>query len=192
MDSTGFARAPASPAYQQRAGHRHRARTWLKWSRAVWTDPRVLCGQVADRGPRGDHVAFRPLGAQTLARLRFTRLLADGGGDAEANHRWLRENLGIESIIPPVAGRPARGLVRQPSRRQLQLAFPRKAYGQRWKVATFISVVKRRFGGAVTARRSWPQVKQTRLRGITSNLYRAVQWGLSGHLRSHRAFNAAA
>jgi DDE family transposase len=192
VDSTGFARAPASPYYQQRAGQRHSARTWLKWSIAVWTDPLVLCGQVADRGPRGDHVEFRPLVAQTLARLRFTRLLADGGYDSEANHRWLREDLGIESIIPPVAGRPARGLARRPYRRQLQLAFPRKAYGQRWKVETFISVVKRRFGGAVTARRYWQQVKQTLLRGITYNLYRAVQWGLSGHLRSHRAFKAAA
>ena len=192
VDSTGFARAPASPYYQQRAGKRHRARTWLKWSVAVWTDPLVLCGQVADRGPRGDQVEFRPLVVQTLARLRFTRLLADGGYDSEANHRWLREDLGLESIIPPVAGRPARGLTRRPYRRQLQLAFPQKTYGQRWRVETFISVVKHRFGGAVTARRSWPQVKQTRLRGITSNLYRAVQWGLSGYLRSHRAFNAAA
>jgi hypothetical protein len=65
VDSTGFARASASPYYQQRAGQRHRARTWLKWSVAVWTDPLVLCGQVADRGPRGDHVEFRPLVAQT-------------------------------------------------------------------------------------------------------------------------------
>jgi hypothetical protein len=192
VDSTGFARAPASPYYQLRAGTRYRARTWLKWSVAVWTDPLVLCGQVADRGPRGDHVEFRPLVAQTLARLPFTRLLADGGYDSEANHRWLREDLGIESIIPPVAGRPARGLPRHPYRRQLQLAFPRTAYGQRWKVETFVSVVKRRFGGAVTARRYWQQVKQTLLRGVTYNLYRAVQLGLSPHRLPHRLFKAAA
>jgi len=30
VDSTGFACAPASPYDQQRAGHRHRARTRLK------------------------------------------------------------------------------------------------------------------------------------------------------------------
>ena len=128
VDSTGFARAPASPYYQPRAGHRHRARTWLKWSVAVWTDPLVLCGQIADWGPRGDYVEFRPLVAQTPARLRFTRLLADGGYASETNHHWLREDLGIESIIPPVAGRPARGLTWRPDRRQLRLAFPRKTY----------------------------------------------------------------
>jgi hypothetical protein len=191
VDSTGFARAPASPYYQHRAGKRHRARTWLKWSVAVWTAPLVLGGQIADRGPRGDHVEFRPLVAQTLARLRFTRLLADAGYDSEANHRWLREDLGIENIIPPVAGRPGRGLTRRSYRRQLQLAFPRKAYGQRWRVETCISVVKRRCGGAVTARRYWQQVKQTLLRGVTYNLYRAVQLGVLAHLRSHRVFKAA-
>jgi hypothetical protein len=192
VDSTGFARAPASPYFQLRAGKRHRARTWLQWSVAVWTDPLVLCGQVADRGPRGDHVECRPLVEQTLARLPLTRLLADGGDDAEANHRWRREDLGLESMIPPVAGRPARGLTRPPYRRQLQRAFPRKAYGQRWKVETCISVVKRRFGGAVTARNYWQQVKQTLLRGVTYNLYRAVQLGLSVHLVSHRLSKAAA
>ena len=192
VDSPGVARAPASPYDQQRAGPRDRARTWLKWSVAVWTDPLVLGGQIADRGPRGDHVEFRPLVVQTLTRLPVTRLLADGGYDSEANHRWWREDLSLESIIPPVAGRPARGLARRPYRRQLQLAFPRKAYGQRWKIETFISVVKRRFGGAVTARRSWPQVKQTLWRGVTDNLYRAVQLGLSSHRASHRLFKAAA
>jgi DDE family transposase len=192
VDSTGFARASASPSYQLRAGQRSRARTWLKWSVAVWTDPLVLCGQIADRGPRGDHVEFRPLVAQTLARLRFTRLLADGGDDSEANHRWWREELGLESIIPPVTGRPSRGVTTRPYRRQRQLAFPRHVYGQRWKVETLISVVKRRFGGVVTARRYWQQVKQTLLRGVTDNLYRAVQLGLSAHLRSHRLVKTAA
>jgi hypothetical protein len=129
---------------------------------------------------------------QTLARLRLRRLLADGGYDSDANHRWWREDLGIESIIPPVAGRPARGLTRHPYRRRLQLAFPRNIYGQRWKAETFISVVKRRLGGAVTARRDWQQVKQPLRRGVTSNLYRAIRLGRSWHLRSHRLVKAAA
>jgi hypothetical protein len=137
-------------------------------------------------------VEFRPLVVRTLTRLPFMRLLADGGDDSEANHCWLREDLSIESIIPPVAGRPARGLARRPYRRQLQLAFPRKVYGQLWKVETFMSVVKRRFGGAVTARRYWQQVKQTLLRGVTYNLDRAVQLGLPSHRSSHRLLEAVA
>jgi hypothetical protein len=104
----------------------------------------------------------------------------------------LREDLGLGSIIPPVTGRPAHGLTQHPYRRQLQLAFPRKLYGQRWKAETLISVVKRRLGGAVTARRYWQQVRQTWLRGVTYNLYRAVQRGLSWHRLPARRFKAAA
>ena len=73
-----------------------------------------------------------------------------------------------------------------------QLDFPRNVYGQRWRVETCISVVKRRFGGAVTARSYWQQVKQTLLHGMTYNLYRAVQLGLSEHLRPHRLVKTAA
>jgi hypothetical protein len=94
--------------------------------------------------------------------------------------------------MPPMAGRPARALTRRPSRRPRQLAFPRQASGQRWTIETLISVVTRRFGGAVTARRSWQQVKQTVRRGVTDNLYRAVQLGLSMHLVSQRFVKAAA
>jgi len=48
--------------------------------------------------------SFGPWWHKPLARLPFTRLLADGGYDSEANHRWWREDLGIESIIPPSQG----------------------------------------------------------------------------------------
>jgi hypothetical protein len=70
--------------------------------------------------------------------------------------------------------------------------FSRQAYGQWWEVETFISVVNRRFGGVVTARLYWQQVKQTLLRGMTYDLYQAVQLGLSVHLQSLRLFKAAA
>ena len=57
----------------------------------------------------------------------------------------------------------------------MQRWFPRRQYGQRWMVETVYSVVKRKFGEALTARRYWQQVKQAYLRGVTYNLYRAVQ-----------------
>jgi hypothetical protein len=192
VDATGLARAPASPYDQQRAGHRHRATTWLQWSVAVWTAPLVWWGQVAERGPRGDHVACRAWVAPTRARLPCTRRRADGGDDAEANHRWWREHLGLASSMPPVTGRPAQGVPTRPARCQRPRAFPRQADGQWWPVETCISVGKRRLGGAVTARRSWQQVQQTLRRGMTDTLYRAVQWGLSWHLRSQQRLQAAA
>jgi hypothetical protein len=113
---------------------------------------------VADHGARGDHGEGRPLVAHPLARLPLTHRLADDGDDAAANRRWWREDRGRESMIPPVAGRPARGLTRQRYRRQRPFTCPRPADGQRWNVETRLSVVKRRRGGDVTPRRDWPQV----------------------------------
>jgi hypothetical protein len=146
----------------------------------VLTARRRLCPRAA--APR----------AHTLPRRPCTRLLAAGGADAEANHRGWREERGLERLIPPVAGRPARGLPRPPSRRPRPRACPRNADGQRGPVATCIAVVTRRCGGAVTARRDGPQMKQPLRRGVPANLYRAVPWGLSAPQLSPRPFTAAA
>ena len=69
-------------------------------------------------------------------------------------------------------------MTRQPYRYRIQRWFPRRKYGQRWIVETVHSVIKRKFGEALTARRPWQQVKQSLLRGLTYNLYRAVRLGL--------------
>ena len=117
---------------------------------------------------------MRPLVEQAQALRPIHRLLADAAYDSEAHHRWLREDCGIESIMPATKGRHGRP-TQQPYRRRMQRWFPRRKYGQRWMVETVYSVVKRRFGDALTARCYWQQVKQAFLRGVTYNLYRAVQ-----------------
>ena len=85
------------------------------------------------------------------------------------------------SLAPP--GTPpiplgSRGRRRSPYRRRMQRYFPRRSYGQRWLVETVFSVIKRKFGEALTARTYWQQVKQAFLRGIVYDCYRAVQLGL--------------
>jgi hypothetical protein len=98
-----------------------------------WTGSLVLSWQVVDRGLRGDHAEFHPLVEQVLVPVRCSRLLADGDCNSETNPCWLREELGIETIMPPVIGRPQRGIMPQAYRRQMQLAFPVRADSQRRK-----------------------------------------------------------
>jgi len=150
-----FAGQQANPCCQHRAGQHHHVRTWLTCSVAVWTYLLVLYGQMAERGLREDHMECRLLTAQTLARLRLTRLLADGGSDSEAKYCWWREDLGLESIILPVTGRPARRVTSPRYCSQRQLAFPDTVYGEHWKAELLIIIVKRRFGGVVTVPRYW-------------------------------------
>lgn len=177
VDATGFSRRPASRYYVAKLTHwRHR---YLQWSTVVWTKPLVICAQAAHGGPGSGHRFLRPLVEQTRSLLPIHRLLADADYDSEAHHQWLRDGCGIESIIPATRSRPSVHLTRQPCRRRMQRYFPRRLYGQRWMVETVYSVVKRKFGEALTARRYWQQVKQAFLRGITYNLYRAVQVGVA-------------
>ena len=176
LDATGFSRRPTSRYYSQRWGAWHSR--YLYWSTVVWVQPRVICAQQVRVGPTGSQSRTLPAlveAARTVVPLR--RLLADADYDSEANHRWLRETCGIESIIPATRG--PRGRRRSPYRRRMQRYFPRRSYGQRWLVETVFSVIKRKFGEALTARRYWQQVKQACLRGITYDLYRAVQLGLA-------------
>ncbi|MBI3323378.1 MAG: transposase [Candidatus Omnitrophica bacterium] len=174
VDATGFSRRPASRYDNLRQG------TWshsyLLWSTLVWTQPRVICAQAARMGPGSQSQRLPPLVEQGQHILPVHRLLADADYDSEPHHRWLRETCHIESIIPATRGRPGRA--RGIWRRRMQTHFPRRPYGQRWLAETVFSVVKRKFGEALTARRPWQQVKQAFLRGITYNLYRAVQLGL--------------
>jgi hypothetical protein len=147
-------------------------------STVIWTAPQVICAQADRVGPGSQSRRLRPLVAETLRTGPMARLLGDADYDSEAHHRWLREELGIESIIPAIRSRPSRHLTRQPWRYRMQRWFPRRPYGQRWMSETVHSVIKRKFGEALTARRPWQQVKQSLLRGLTYNLYRAVRLGL--------------
>jgi hypothetical protein len=56
----------------------------------------------------------------------------------------------------------------------MQRYFPRRKYGRRWIAETVASVLKRKFGEALTTRRWWQQVQQALLRGLVYNLRRAV------------------
>ncbi len=50
-------------------------------------------------GPSQDSPDFAPAVRQAAARVRFDRLLADGGYDGEHNHAPARERLGVRSTV---------------------------------------------------------------------------------------------
>jgi hypothetical protein len=54
-----------------------------------------------------------------------------------------------------------------------------RAYRQRWKVETVMSVAKRRWGEALSARTDRTQHSQALLRGVVYNINRLVRLGSS-------------
>ncbi len=62
----------------------------------------------ASQGPRPDFGDFRPLLVEARAHVAVKAVAADAGFDSEANHQLARDELGIQSLIPPpsTAARP--------------------------------------------------------------------------------------
>ena len=186
LDSTGLWLSYCSRYFERRT-HRDRygaQRGWLKWAVAMWVRPQLLLAQRVRPGPCGDFSDLVPLASDAHAVLPFHQLLADAGYDSEANHRSCRQALGVESLIPARARRSLNVIATTPYRLEMcrLLGTPghaasRRAYRQRCKVETVMSVTKRKWGEALSARREALQQRQALLRGVVYNLHRLVVLG---------------
>jgi hypothetical protein len=195
VDGTGMESRHTSRYYVKRragAGDRDRARTYATFPKVVFV---VDCGRhlilaaVPGRGPGSDLVQFGRALSQAVRRARIVTLLADADFDAEWVHRVVRSH-GIRTIIPPERGRPTdkppTGRWRRVMKQRLKRY--RSKYGQRWQVETVNSMIKRRLGSALRARREDSQYREIILRAITHNVmivrvkvfYRAASHGSSG------------
>jgi hypothetical protein len=186
LDSTGLWLSHTSRYFAWRAQRHRGQRGWLKWALALWIEPQILLAQQVRPGPCGDFSDLRPLAAKAAEIMRYDQLLADAGYDSEANHRFCREELGVDSLIPAKKRRSATVIATTPYRQEMvhrlgKAGNPddRAAYRQRWKVETVMSVVKRCCGETLTARLEPTQQAQALLRGIAYNVQRLVILGSS-------------
>lgn len=158
----------------------------MKWALALWIEPQMLLAQRVRPGPCGDFSDLVPLASRAADVMPYDQLIADAGYDSEANHRFCREELGVDSLIPAKKRRSATVIATTPYRQEMvhRLGKPgdrddRAADRQRWKVEAVMSVVKRRCGEALTARLEPTQQAQALLRGIAYNVQRLVILGAS-------------
>jgi hypothetical protein len=70
-------------------------------------------------GPCGDFSDLVPLAAAAHTVLPFDQLVTDAGYDSEANHRFCRERLGVDSLIPAKKRRSAIVLATTPFRQEM-------------------------------------------------------------------------
>ncbi len=188
LDSTGLFLHHTSRYYEWRARRGRGQRGWLKWAAALWTRPQLLLAQLVRPAPAGDLSNLVPLASPARRVLAFRRLVADGGYDSEANHRYCRDGLRVESLIPAHNRRGTHA--KTPYRRKMQrlLGVPgterrgteraRRDYGQRWKAETLMSVIKRKWGECLSARVVPMQQLQALLRGVVYNLHRLTVLGV--------------
>ncbi|WP_145952058.1 IS5 family transposase [Paludisphaera borealis] len=190
VDGTGMESRHVSRYYAKRrsAGDSDPARTYAHYPKVVFVvDCRshMILSAVPGRGPASDLVQFGRAWTQAVRRARIDTLLADADFDAERVHRAVRSH-GVRTIIPPKRGRPTDKPPTGWWRRVMKQRFAglKRKYGQRWQVETVNSMLKRRLGSALRARKHPTQCREIVLRAITHNVmivrlrvfYRAGTW----------------
>lgn len=183
-DSTGFDTHHASRYFiwrkdnQTQKGEK-RPKTRIRYKRygklmvLVCCASHLILAAVASAGPTPDIDQLQDLMNHTSPAVRIERLVADAGFDSAANHRLLREQLGIASTIPPEHGRPPRDpatLPADPYRRLMKTRFNLKAYRHRAQVETVMSMLKRNFGACLRGRTYHSRRRDMLLMVLTHNI----------------------
>src|SRR5690606_20005564 len=175
-DSTGFETRPASRYFVRR-----RDRTPGRWQTTTYRrfgkmgllvdcDTHLILSTHRGLGPRPDTDQLRPLLKRCSESARPRTLLADAGYDSESNHKLLREELGIESIIPAKIGRPSASLPTGAWRALMATEFDDEIYGQRWQSETVMYMIKQHQGESLTAHRYQSRRREMGLMAVTHNV----------------------
>ncbi len=96
----------------------------------------------------------------------------DKGYDSEKLHSFIREEIKANSVIP-VKKRKRTRIIGE-CRQQLNENFDKKVYNRRNIVEAVFSVIKRKFGEIVKARKYYNQVKEIKVKMLVYNINKNV------------------
>jgi hypothetical protein len=145
VDSTGLEAGHRSAHYADKTGQkRYLLPRWPKLTLACHNTTHLLIHAVVGDGPSYDAPLMSSILQEACGRVCIDRLLADSGYDAEYNHVFAREVLGIRSTVIKVNRRGWRCWPKSKYRRQMYRHFPNAKYRQRVQAESTISRFKRR------------------------------------------------
>lgn len=169
-DATGFSGTRASQHYISRTGRK--MSDYVKGYYIVGIDQQYILGWHYARGPGGNDGQYlnclrrqaHPFGVMQQRRRSWV-LLGDKGFDGIQAH--------ADDLIPPRQGQHP--VVRPDRRARLDLTGQARLdgfLGQRWKVETVISVMKRKSGDVIRSVQHLRQRREVALKALTYNLHR--------------------
>ena len=169
VDTTGFSPSQASLHYLTRSGRQYRA--WVKGAYAVGTRSQYILAWGYGRGPSGDSPHLAPLRRMAArygrhqGRRRAWLLLADRGFEDHGLHPC-----DLVPVTHRVGQHPKP--IRQARGELVEQARLDGLFGQRWKVETVNSVIKRKFGSAIRSRCIRLQNREPIVKALVYNIHR--------------------
>jgi hypothetical protein len=163
-DTTGFRPTQASLHYLSRSGRLYQQ--FYKGGYMVGTKSQFILAARSGLGPGADSPFLAPLRkkAQRYARRRKYLLLADSG--------FAGKQVLPGELIPP--RRNGGGIQRSDRVERFDLVSQARlegVYGQRWKCETVNSVIKRKLGDEIRARKALHRYREPIVKGLVYNLH---------------------